>query len=171
MKKILLLAVLLAGCATHRAAQPTDGYNGILPTYDHLVGYRSKFNRPNVSSTLADQRSKAWVASTSRIISFQPQKPIRRKTDLVYLRNVPAYPLPDAGTFSPVRFWMTVDNQGDSTAVWVTNFEVDSKRGWEPIEKQSFDYLPAQALSFRLTDLDAMVTVMLDEFQERISKP
>jgi hypothetical protein len=168
MKKILLVMLLLAGCATYKPAQPTAKYKGILPTYGDLVGYQTKTNRPNVPPSLADQRTKDWFTSVSWVIRFEQQKPIRRKTDLVYIGEVLAYPIPDSPAFPPVRFWVTVDNQGDSTTAWVTNFEVINKRGWEPMEGEPFNNIDPQLLSLRLADLDAMVTVMLEEFAKKV---
>ncbi|GAB3225783.1 hypothetical protein GCM10027423_62320 [Spirosoma arcticum] len=99
------------------------------------------------------------------MLTLTEQNPIRKKTDLVYLASLSARQVPtangDLATLPPLQFFLTVDNQGDSSQVWVSNFEVADKPGqWEPLEKRR-PGKDGQIATLWLSDVDAMVSEMI----------
>lgn len=180
MKYMLWIVVLLTGCAGSRpvSSGPDGLYAGVLPTKDNLVFYRTTVSRRGVTSEMADRRARAWFQTAGRALNAIEQHPIRRKTDLVYLATLPSRRFPadlanDQAYISALRFWVTVDNRGDSTRVFTTNFEVlDKTRHYHPLEKQGYDAPPKQPwLSMWLADIDAAVTEMIRSLTNQITQP
>jgi hypothetical protein len=178
MKYVVWVVLLLNSCARspNGAHSPFGTNAGVLPTKNSLVFYRSAAPKPGVPPALADSRARAWFNSSGRVLHAIEQNPIRRQTDMVYLASLPARRLPvdSAGvaeTLPALRFWVTVDNTGDSTRVFASNFEVmNNKRSYLPIEKQS--YTARQPwLSMWLNDVDAAVTEMMESLTTLIIQP
>ena len=154
---------------------PTANYGKVLLTYRGLVAYRTAVARPATSSAAADSRTRSWVRSVAQVLTMSEQNPIRKKTDLVYLASIPARQVPDANgdlaTLPPLRFFLTVDNQGVSSKIWVSNFEVADKPGrWEPLEKRKLD-TDGQIVTLWLSDVDAMVSEMISGLSTHQIKP
>jgi hypothetical protein len=100
-----------------------------------------------------------------QVLTITQQNPIRKKTDLVYLASLPARQVSDTKgdltTLSPLQFFLTVDNQGDSSRIWVSNFEATDKPGrWEPLEKRK-PGKDGPSVTLWLSDVDAMVLEMI----------
>ena len=172
------LILLLSSCArSPTKPRPTDvRYGGVLPTRNGLVFFRQDTAKPGLSPSEADRRARAWFRSAGRALNTSEQKPIRQKSDLLYGASLPAHPLPadSAGnvpTLPPLRFLITVDNTGDSTHVFASNFEVMDRRGrYQVIEKQRVNAEPMW-VSLWLADVDAAVTEMLASLTNQITPP
>ena len=87
---------------------------------------------------------------------------------------LPARQLPDTKgdpiTLPPLRFFLTVNNQSDSSKVWITNFETVSTSGrWQSLEKCGLSG-DKQIQTMWLSDIDAMVTELLDSLSRYLSK-
>jgi hypothetical protein len=179
MKYMLWMVVLLTGCAGSKpvSSGPDGVYAGVLPTKNNLVFYRTTVSRRGIPSGMADSRTRAWFQTAGRALNAMEQKPIRYKTDLVYLATLPgrrfAADLANDEVFIPaLRFWVTVDNRGDSTRVFTTNYEVlDKTRQYQPLEKQGYDAPPKQLwVSMWLADVDAAVSEMILSLTNRITQ-
>ena len=169
--------LFLTGCVSTRPlpSTPNGNYAGVLPTRDGLIGYRAAFHYTGVSAVMADVRTKSWFNSAGRVLSMEEQNPISKKTDLVYIANLPARRLPDStgrmANVPALRFWVTIDNIGDSTHVFVTNFEVTDRKGsFQALEKQP--YTARQTwVTMWLTDVDAAVEEMMASLTTYLNKP
>ena len=172
------LILLLSSCARSPTKPlPTHAlYGGVLPTRNGFVFFRQHTAKPGVPISEADRRARAWFRSSGRALNATEQKPIRQKSDLLFLASLPAHPLPadpagNVQTLPPLRFLVTVDNTGDSTRVFASNFEVMDRRGrYQVIEKQRVNAGPMW-VSLWLADVDAAVTVMLASLTDQITHP
>ena len=179
MKYLLWVVVLLTGCAGSRTVSsvPTGTYANVLPTKNGLVFYRTTASKPGVTPAIADSRARAWFQSSGRALNVIEQNPITYKSDIVYLANLPGRRFPadlanDEAFIPALRFWVTVDNRGDSTKIFATNFEVRDKKGnYEPLEKQEYDAQPQQPwVTMWLSDVDAAVSEMIVSLTNRITQ-
>ncbi len=170
--------MLVSSCARPPADSHvnTSPYAGVLPTKNNLVFYRSAATKTGITSQLADSRARYWFRSSGRVLNVVEQNPIRRKTDLVYLALLPAHRVPVDGagvseTLPALRFWVTVDNTGDSTRIVATNFEVADARGnYQAVEKQPYTN-QQQWVSMWLADVDAAVTEMIASLTAFVTQP
>ncbi len=93
------------------------------------------------------------------------------------MASLPARRVPngegDLTTLPPLRFFVTVDNQGDSSRVWVTNFEVADRRGtYQMLEKQTLSVKEGKPwTTLWLADVDAAVTQMIDSLSQYLTQP
>lgn len=178
MKYLLWAMVLLTGCAGSRSISsvPDGTYAGILPTKNGLVFYQATVAKQDVTPVTADSRTRAWLQTSGRALNAIEQKPIRYKTDLVYLATLPgrrfAADLDTGEAVIPaLHFWVTVDNTGDSSRVFATNFEVMVSKGrFESIEQYPYAHQPVW-LSMWLADIDAAVTEMIRSLTNQITQP
>ena len=172
----LIVLLFLTGCANSRPLpeNPNGMYAGVLPTRDGLIGYRATFPRPDIATPTADSRTKAWFSSAGQMLGVVEQKPIRRKTDLVYLANLPARRLPDSTdrmvNVPALRFWVTVDNSGPESRIYATTFEVTDRKGnYEMLEKQPYNQR-SQCVTMWLTDVDAAINEMMASLRDYINQ-
>lgn len=178
MKHLVWVIMLISSCARspHLSHPATSTYAGVLPTKNNLVFYRSAAPRPGLTPAMADSKSRAWFRSSGRALNAVEQNSIRRKTDLVYLatlpsRRVPADSVRNVQTLPALRFLVTIDNTGDSTRVFATNFEsLDRKGSYQPLEKQPYSTQPVW-VSMWLNDLDGAVTEMIESLTSLIIRP
>lgn len=177
MKYLIGFAILLSSCArTPNVARSTAGiYTGVLPTKNDLVFYRTSVAKPGVTPAMADSRARAWFSSSGKALNVEEQKPITKKTDLVYIASLPARrtPADSAGsvqTLPALRFWVTVDNTGDSVHVFATNFEAMDKKGnYGFLEKQPHTTQQLW-ISMWLNDVDAAVTQMMESLTAFVTR-
>ena len=178
MKYLFWVAVLMSSCTrSPNVTRHTAGtYAGVLPIRNGSVYYHRAAAKPGVTPVMADSRTRAWFRSSGRALGTVEEKPLRRKSDLLYLASLPARRVPadssgEGQTLPPLQFWVTIDNTGDSTRVYATNFEVMDRRGnYQPLEKQTATAQPMW-VSMWLGDVDAAVTTMLESLTARIAQP
>lgn len=175
MNKLFLLLILLTGCAGSKAPTTSQQYGGILPMYRGVIAYYKAVPRSGVSSVAADVRTSSWVNSVRPVLPMIEQNPVSKKTDLLYLASLPARQVPDAKgdrlTLAPLQFYLTVNNQGDSSQVWVSNFEVAGRSGhWEALEKHKLS-TDSTVLSLWLSDINALVEEIIDALSKRLQLP
>lgn len=172
---ILILLFTLTGCVDVKQPVGSGKYLNLLPTHRGLIIYRSAVVRPTITSAVADERTKAWTRSMGRVLSLREQNSIRQRTDLVYLASLPTRRMPngagDLATLPPLRFFVTIDNKGDSSRVWVTNFEMTDQQGeWQMLERQRHTLKQdRQWTALWMADLDAAITEMTNSLNRYLT--
>lgn len=174
-KLFLVVLILLTGCAGSKPPTTSQTYGGVLPMYRGVISYYKAVPRSGLSSVAADVRTSTWVSSVRQVLPMIEQNPVGKKKGLLYFASLPARQVPDVNgdrlTLPPLQFFLTVDNQGDSSKVWVSNFEVASRSGhWEALEKYKLSS-DSTVSTLWLSDINAMVEELMDALTKRLQVP
>ena len=92
MKYLFWVAVLISSCTRfpNKTFRADATYAEVLSTRNGSVYYHREILKSGVTPALADNRARAWFNSSGRALGAVEQKPIRRKSDLLYLASLPA---------------------------------------------------------------------------------